>query len=314
MISIILSVYNVEKYIVNCLKSIVNQDYANFELVIIDDGSTDKSVEKIEEYLSDKDIKWNIYRKENGGQSSSRNFGIKKANGEYIVFLDSDDVISKNFLSSLKDLLDNNNADFSFCNYEYVKEQIPPVDSNAKIIIYEKEKLLNDFLKRTINFVLPSMMFKKQFIIDNNLVFNEDIKFSEDQMFIWDTILKSNKSIYTTRKMYGYYLREKSIMTSSPYEKIKKAFFVFKKYTDELINEHKELANITKLILPRWELGALYSAAKLVSYDEFLSLYEIMNGKTLFSRVNGINEITAIALSIAAKSPKALYELCKRMK
>lgn len=311
MISVIVSVYNVEKYIVNSLKSIVNQDYADFELVLIDDGSTDNSVDKINEYLSNSTINWRLVKKENGGQSSARNLGIKEAKGEYITFIDSDDVISKDFLSKLKTLIDENNADFSFCNFEYVKEQLPPTDANNKTIIFNRKDLLETFLKRTIDFVLPSMMFKTSFIKDNNLTLNENINFSEDQMFIWDVILKSNKSIYTYKKMYGYYIREKSIMTGSPYKKIMNGFEEYKSFTDRVIKEYPEYKEITEMILPRWQLGTLFSAAKIMEYDEFIDMYKQMSGNTISSRLRNIHEKEAIALGLVAKSPKLLYKLCR---
>ena len=314
MISIIVSVYNVEKYIIKCLESILKQEYTDFELILIDDGSADKSSEIINEYLKDKNISWNLIKKENGGQSSSRNLGLSYAKGEYIVFLDSDDVISKDFLSILEKLIKEKEADFSFCNFAFVKSQIPIEDNNNKIKVYNRNELLNTFLKREINFVLPSMMFRKDFIIDNNLLFNEDIRFSEDQMYIWNAIVHCKKAVYTNKKMYGYYLRSNSIMTGSPFNKIMNGFKVYKDFTNSLISEFSKDKNVLDLILPRWELGILYTAAKLVDYDEFLTMYKEMDGKNLKERLKGINEIKATALSIVAKCPKVLYLLCSKMK
>lgn len=313
MISVIVAVYNVEKYIVNCLKSIVNQDYADFELILVDDGSSDNSCNVINDYLKDSNINWQLIKKENGGQSSSRNLGVSKAKGEYISFIDSDDVVTSDFLSSLKKLIDDNDADFSFCNYEYVKQQLPPEDTNNEICVYNRDELLNIFLRRTINFVLPSMMLKKDFLLKNNIVFDENIRFSEDQMYIWDVIFNSNKSVYTNRKMYGYYLREKSIMTGSPYKKIMNGYEVYGKFVDELKDKYPQNKDIIKLILPRWELGTLYSAAKIIDYEEFESMYKKMNGSSLHSRLKGINETKANGLSLIAKSPKLLYFICRNL-
>ena len=93
-ISVIVPVYNVEKYLKQCLDSIVNQTYKNLEIIIVNDGTKDNSMKIVEEYLQDKRIK--VINKENGGLSSARNIGIKEATGDYISFIDSDDYISLN--------------------------------------------------------------------------------------------------------------------------------------------------------------------------------------------------------------------------
>lgn len=313
MISIIVAVYNVEKYIENTLKSIVNQDYADFELVIVDDGSTDKSVEVINEFLNRKNINWKLIKKENGGQSSSRNVGLRNASGEYIVFMDSDDVIAGDFLSKLKDALDKNDCEFSFCNFDFVKQQIPPKDTDLRVKRYEKKELLNVFLRRSINFVLPSMMFKKEFLLKNKLLFDERIRFSEDQMFIWNVIIQSKNSVYLYNKMYGYYVREKSIMTASPYNKIMNGHEIYRDFCENLNNNYPMYHDVIKYILPRWQIGTLYSSAKLVSYEEYYDLYKRFDGNTIFNRLIGLGEIKAYLLSFVAKSPRLLNKLCKVM-
>ena len=97
LVSIIVPIYGVEKYIASCIDSILNQTYENFELILVDDGSPDKSGVICEKYaISDKRIK--VFHKENGGLSDARNYGLSYANGEYVTFIDSDDLVEKNFL------------------------------------------------------------------------------------------------------------------------------------------------------------------------------------------------------------------------
>lgn len=315
MISVIVSVYNVEKYVVNCLKSIVNQDYADFELIIVDDGSTDDSVKVIKDYLSHESVKWELNQKENGGQSSTRNAGLKKANGEYVVFIDSDDVISSDFLLKLKEAIEADDYDFSFCNFKFVNNQETPISNKNQKCIYNTRELLEAFMRRTINFVVPSMMFRRSFLNKNKINFDERIRFSEDQIFIWDVIINSKKSIYLAKEMYGYYLREKSIMTSSPYQKIMNGFEVYKEFTNRLNKEFSQHSDIIKYILPRWELGTLYTAAKLVNYNEFLAMYKEMNGRVIIKEIIGINETKAYLLAMLSMlSPKLLYLTCGKMK
>ena len=104
--SIIIPVYNVEAYISKCLDSIKNQSYDNYEVIIVNDGTKDNSVNVIDKYLSDNRFK--LYNKENGGLSSARNYGIKYVTGDYILFIDSDDYIERDLLNNFNNILKNN--------------------------------------------------------------------------------------------------------------------------------------------------------------------------------------------------------------
>ena len=100
LISIVIPVYNVEKYLEKCLQSVQNQTYNHFEVILVNDGSTDSSLSICEKFVN-QDKRFSVFSKENGGMSSARNFGIKKAKGSFITFVDSDDYIVKDYLSHL---------------------------------------------------------------------------------------------------------------------------------------------------------------------------------------------------------------------
>ena len=313
-VSIIIPIFNVAVFLRRGIDSVLSQSFQDFELILVDDGSTDNSKSVALEYLRDKQISYSLYEKENGGLSSSRNFGLKHARGEYVVFVDGDDYISEDFLSVLSDLIVKNDTDFSFCDFSFIKKQEAFDVAEADCTVYSKDELLSLFLKRKIGFVVPSMLFKKEFLVENVLSFNEDIFFSEDQMFIWDVIFASEKGAYTFRKMYGYYIRDNSIMTSSSYEKIQNGYEEFKKYTDKLIIKHPEYSNLIRIILPRWQLGTLFTSANLMDKDSFIKLYNQMEGKSILNRIKGINEIKAYLLAaVSSVSGNLLYALCKGM-
>ena len=314
MISVVIPVYNIEKYIGKCLESIVNQDYRDFEIILVNDGSKDNSKDVVLEYLKDKDVRYVLVEKENGGLSSARNAGLKKAEGEYVVFIDGDDYISSDFLSVLHRMIEDYDTDFSFCNFSFIRKQDVFEVSDGREVVYTKDELLKIFLKRTIGFVVPSMMFTREFLLVNNLFFNENTRFSEDQMFIWNVILASDRSIYSFRKMYGYYVRDNSIMTSSSYDKVENSLNDYIDYTEKLIKLHPEYADIINKILPRWQLGTLYTSARLLNKDDYLKLYERIDGRSLLRRIKGIGEIKAYLLAcVSAVSGRLLYELCRRM-
>ena len=312
-VSVILPVYHVESYIAGCLRSIVMQDFQNFEVLLVDDGSPDGSIAVAREYLKDTDLDWRVIEKENGGVSSARNAGLKEARGDYVVFVDPDDVLSRDFLSSLLKEA-GEDIDFVFCSYRYVKTQELPEDRNDKIEIFDREELLDRFLKRTIDFVLPSMLFKRSFLLENGLFFEEKIHFSEDQLYMWNVILHSDRTVYLHKKMYGYYLRDSSTMTGSSLKKITDGYREFKTYIGNYFADYPQYEGIKEKLLPRWELGALYTSARITEYEDFIKIYEEMNGKTVFQRLLGIGEPKAYLLGIVCSlSPKLLYRFCRRM-
>lgn len=118
-VSIIIPVYGVEKYISQCLESVINQSYENIEIIVVNDGTKDNSMKIVEEYLLDERIK--IINKENGGLASARNRGIEEATGEYIYFLDSDDWIEVNTIEVLVE--ESNNLDIIYSNFWYFDEK-----------------------------------------------------------------------------------------------------------------------------------------------------------------------------------------------
>lgn len=313
MISIVISLYNVEKYITKCLDSIINQEYRNFELVLVNDGSTDNCAKVASDYLKDKEVEWKLINKTNGGQGSSRNAGLKECKGDFVLFMDSDDAVANNFLSSLIDAIEPG-YDFSFCNFKFVNEQFIDREKEEEKRVFNKEELLDAFLKRTISFVVPSMLFRKDFLVKQRIRHNEKTRFSEDQLFIWDVILHSEKSVYLPQKMYGYFVRENSVMTGSPYQKIMDGYKEYKIDIDRMFSEFPQYENIKTKIMPRWEIGTLFSSANLMNYEEFEDLYKQMNGRTIFKRLMGIGEIKAYMLSmVACLSPRLLYYLCRRL-
>ncbi len=313
MISIVIPVYNVEQYIERCLQSIINQSYKDFEVILVNDGTKDQSIEIAERVLKESEVKWRVINKKNSGQGSSRDEGVRQSEGEYVIFVDADDVVSDDFLQKLINAFDDV-TDFTFCNYSFVKQQIPPVDDNEQIDTFDKRSLLESFMRRTVSFLLPSMLFKKSFLMDNGIFHNPDIRFSEDQAFIWKAIISCNKAVYLHKKMYGYYLRNNSTMTSSSFEKIESGFFEYQKIIDELFADHPQYEDIKKYILPRWKLGTLYTSANLMNYEDFLKLYKKMNGKSLFREIWGLNEIKAYLLAmVSTTSPRLLYMLCRKL-
>ncbi len=122
LISVIIPVYNVEDYLIDCVESIRNQTYHNIEIIIVDDGSTDRCPEICDHY-SELDPRVTVMHKKNGGQGSARNMALDEANGEYVAFVDSDDMLDSDCISFLYALIHDENADIAICDYRRINEQ-----------------------------------------------------------------------------------------------------------------------------------------------------------------------------------------------
>jgi len=181
LISIVMPAYNSEKYIRNSIKSVINQTYKNWELIIIDDYSTDNTVSIIEEFQN-KNIHL-IKNKKNSGAAISRNKGIKLAKGNYIAFLDSDDLWNKEKLEKQINFMKSNNYDFTYTSFTYLKER-----KTKKVIIPEK-LTYKESLKNTI--ILTSTVMINLKNIQKKIVYMPNIRKGQDTATWWN-ILKNN--------------------------------------------------------------------------------------------------------------------------
>ena len=216
LISIIVPVYNVENYLKRCIESILNQTFWDFELILVNDGSTDKSGNICDEYsMIDNRVK--IIHKENGGLSSARNTGIKLAKGKYIGFVDSDDYINNMMYEILYKFIEMNDADIAICNYKKVSDDsILNKEVNWSKIGVEKfsniEALEQIYEMNGPQFVTAwNKLYKKELFI--NCKYPEG-KINEDEFIAHKLLYNSDLIIYVNEKLYYYYLRENSIMNS----------------------------------------------------------------------------------------------------
>ena len=163
LVSIIVPVYNVEKYLSKCIDSILAQTYKNLEIILVDDGSKDNSGTICDEY-SKKDKRIKIIHKPNGGISDVRNHGLKIATGDYIGFVDSDDYIAEDMFETLVSLLEKNDADISIVSfYEYYNGKLIGVRENENVEIMNKVEAIKELLiDRKIQSYTWNKLFKKE--------------------------------------------------------------------------------------------------------------------------------------------------------
>lgn len=216
-VSIITPVYNVERCIEKTINSIINQSSKNFELLLIDDGSKDKSIEIAENLLINSDVNYRIIKQENGGVSVARNKGISEAKGEYVCFLDSDDYINKDYIKLMYEKASACDCDLIFCDYTQV-------DSKGQVLVESTTKFLDDFisgkegalkqLSCDITIGMGSALYKTSIIRENNIFFDSNRKYAEDVVFTVKALLKMNK-IISLDKALMFYVRWEASVTNS---------------------------------------------------------------------------------------------------
>lgn len=212
LVSIIIPVYNVEKYLEKCIESMTNQSYKKLEIVLIDDGSTDQSVQICDKYAK-KDKRIKVFHLENHGVSYARNYGLDLANGDYIGFVDSDDEIEEDMIQILVEHMEKEHCDISICGVRNLEEQKDKIrkEEKSKIWKLSKKELLYELMyMKHIPTCVWNKLFKKEVIKD--IRFNEKRTISEDYEFLFDVIQK-NKELricYDSKKLYNWYSRKNS--------------------------------------------------------------------------------------------------------
>lgn len=231
--SIIIPVYNVEGYLDKCLKSILNQTYSNYEVIIVNDGSPDNSDNIIKSYEK-KDKRFKGYKKVNGGLSDARNYGLKYATGDYLIFIDADDYIENNYLEKVNDVLERNK------DIDVLKFKIKLVDEGENLIRMEnglnKEGVTSFEELVKLEFLEPawSYVYKLSFWKENNFTYLKGM-IHEDFGLTPEILMKANKIYYLNSYLYNYVQRNGSIMSSNNKEKLhKKAYDMLYQY-DRLI-------------------------------------------------------------------------------
>lgn len=211
-VTIIIPVYNVEKYLSICIRSVVEQTYKNIEIILIDDGTKDNSGILCDSYVKI-DNRIRVIHKENGGLSSARNVGIEIATGDYIFFLDSDDYISENCISRLVSLMEEYDADISIIQMKYIPENADKESTEyekEEIKIMDSETAIEESLyQKFFTCCAPAKLYKRDVIGQVRFPFG---KISEDLATCHLFLDNAQKIVYSN--YYGYYYRqhESSIM------------------------------------------------------------------------------------------------------
>ena len=237
-ISVIVPVYNTGQYLPRCIDSILSQTFTDFELLLIDDGSTDNSGMICDEYAA-KDSRIRVFHKENGGVSSARNFGLAQASGEYIGWVDSDDWIEPNMYELLLCAIEREKADIAYCNFQSTYTVFTmPSQTNDKVFFLKK--YLNVHVNSLCNTLISHKLYTQ-----NNIKFIDSDNYGEDLLITTKLYYLSTKCLHVSKILYHYTDNPTSICNTANLKKKR-----------ELINNLQALAsffestNIQSSILP----------------------------------------------------------------
>lgn len=232
LISVIVPIYNVEKYLRRCLDSICNQVYSNLEIVLVDDGSTDSSGKIADEYAR-RDIRFHVIHKQNGGLSDARNVGLSYCHGKYIVFVDSDDYVTEDYVMVLYDLLKHNHADISAVSLTHKEEELSKINDSTTTKIYNTKEALQDLLYQRISTSANAKMYRAELFSD---IRYPKGRLYEDVIATYQIFEKATKVVWCDIKKYWYYVRTDSIVRSA--FNVKKMDYVYN--CEEVLEEVKK--------------------------------------------------------------------------
>lgn len=286
LVSVIVPVYNVEKYLDKCIQSILNQSFTDFELLLIDDGSTDQSGAICDAYvLQDERIR--VFHKENGGVSSARNMGLDEAKGEWIAFVDSDDWIKPAFLENLIRHKDGVDIVISYSetvtNDGIYKFEISGMGFVTNTNFHE----LFTKYEMTVNTTCWAKLYRKSLIEANEIRFDNKIKMGEDTVFLYTCMLKAGKIFVLNATDYCYNDTPKSLskyiyLTNSELDCYNQLFSVITEFINQKQISNREALNKLYSIIAYYVLRILESLYKNeVSFKERMSVIKSLDFSVL---------------------------------
>lgn len=245
IISVIVPVYNAEKYLKPCLDSIINQTLKNIEILLVDDGSTDSSLKIIQSYAN-KDKRIKIIKQKNSGPGIARNKGISLAKGDFISFMDADDFFEPDLLESLHDKIEKTNSDIVFCrfwmfNQETLRDEPPEYDVSMDLLPEDKVFSAESYPDNILNLYITavwSSMYRREFVIKNDLKFSYATRV-EDNLFAQTAIAMAKRISFLNRKLIHYRRFFHTSLTDKVNQYWLNSFIVHREIRDYLIAHNR---------------------------------------------------------------------------
>ena len=311
-VSVIIPVYNCEEYIGATLKSVINQDFDGYEIIVIDDGSTDSSLKVIYETLRDCPVRYRVIHQENGGVSVARNQGIDISSGQYLVFVDADDLVLENHLSELY------NPDYDFSSIQFAKkdEHILSSPNHFNRTRISTDEFIEKELKMEMRFNFFQLSYKASIIKDNNIRFTPGVVYGEDTEFALKALIYGNSMHISNEVTYYYIQRYDSAIRTTEFRRFDVIPIFENLATFYRIHGKNDLAN---LIIHSRIPKAIFGNMNYFFYScyGFEDVMYVMKKKDLFSklkRYDGQDEKFRLKLRLFLLNPKLYYKMWFRFK
>ncbi|MDR1057650.1 MAG: glycosyltransferase [Coxiellaceae bacterium] len=257
LISVIIPIYNADKYLIQCLDSVLNQTYSNIEVIVVNDGSTDKTGDICSKYEK-KDSRISVIHKQKGGAAAARNAGLDIARGTFIGFVDSDDYIEPNFYQTLYEMIKLSNSDVSMVSYNQIKNKlsIPWANSNEIYLLEREEAIIQLLLDKKIQNYVWNKLYKREIFI--GIRFPQSVIY-DDINIMYRIMNKINYICCKDIPLYNYVYRDDSVINANNHQKfVDELISIINRY-DEIYIEHPNLQKYNSYSLILW-------ATRLVTY------------------------------------------------
>ena len=290
LLTVVIPVYNVEKYLKRCIDSILIQEWKNYNILLVDDGSTDNSPKICDDYVKSYDF-ISVIHKENGGLSEARNTGVCSANGEYVYFPDSDDWIEPDTFIELAEAIESQKFDIISFNREFVKSEKDTIVSDSLVTqVFEGKDAFVQILKHSyITGFANDKIYRKSLFIDNKIMFPSG-KYYEDLGTNYKLFLLSEKVYATNQKYYHYLIDNPDSITQSWNEKKFRDMFEFYKevfYSDFVRSQLNE--EELQLLQRYYVSGLIHILASLYKsklYKQYIDITDEVKQELLKNRVS----------------------------
>lgn len=317
MISIIIPLYKVEMYIKNCLLSLEKQSFKEFEVIIVNDGTPDKSAKIVEEYIESSSINIKLINQENQGVSVARNNGIKYSSGEYLCFIDSDDMLDTEYLATMYHEISEHDTGICICQNRQIK------DDENRIFTFNgaynsqeltKTQILEKLLYGEVSAGIWALMCKRSVLGSNR--FAENFKYSEDLEMVWRLAASCNKTILIDAPLYCYRIRNGSAMTVMDDRRLD-GLRLFENLSDFIKENAAEFyPQYEKYGVARWMWSSVWQEAVAAdSYEDFCKNITKYNPDKYFAKLSDYkNSKVRISAFLYLHFKKVYYFAVKQYK
>lgn len=323
MISVIIPIYNAEQYLRECLDSLQNQKFVDVEYICVDDGSIDSSKQICEAYAKN-DPRFKVHSQINGGPAKARNYGMSLANGKYLCFVDSDDLLSPNALKIMYKYAERNNLDILVHSANILNMSAEPIPSWINGPLHIKKKIYQNFSFDDIFKISGCRPFlwqhfiRREIIEKNQLSMDEKLKVGEDQAFEIQYFSKSKKVQFISNKLYTYRVNNPNSIMSGYSTQLMNKMYQHLEMVDNVLKNQTILSSSNEVTLIEWILEVMYwDLLKLLYYDQqrftgdimkYLKQLNILDHKSELSNIDALKYLHIKILEENQGNPQKILE------